>query len=101
MRQYNTTSRTTAADRINARLLAEADFLAPLDVAQFANLPKRHLFAEIARLDKLLAAYPELIDEAYRAGETAIQTSLEFCESASLDRYNSLRQLCVNWRLGN
>ena len=70
-------------------LLKRPVFLASLPVPQFESLPKQYSFNELARLDRLLDAYPALI-----AAQTEISlvASLQHCESLAADRYNQLRQ---------
>jgi hypothetical protein len=79
---------------LNVSLLKRPVFLSTLPVSWFASLPKSYLFAEIARLDRLLEVYPQVI--ALQSDMTMV-TSLHYCESQCLTRYNELRQLVSNW----
>lgn len=79
------------ARRIHAmNLLMQPEYLSMLFVPAFKNLERKYLFAELARLDKLIEAYPALIESVE---ETQLKGSLRHCEMAALTRYNELRQL--------
>lgn len=72
------------------KVLMRPIFLSTLPVEQFRSLPRKYLFAEIARLDRLLDQYPILIAEQT---DMAMVTSLNYCQDISLNRYNNLRKL--------
>jgi hypothetical protein len=75
---------------VNVNLLKRPIFLASLPVAQFASLDRKHLFAELARLDRLLDQYPVLIASQ---PDIAMVNSLRYCEEHCLERYAQLRRM--------
>lgn len=76
--------------QVSLSLLKRPIFLSILPAEEFRRIEKRHLFAEIARLDKLLEQYPELIAAQT---DSAIVASLQYCQNAALTRYIELRGL--------
>lgn len=76
--------------QVSLSLLKRPVFLSTLPVEEFHQIGKRYLFAEIARLDRLLEQYPELIATQT---DSAIVASLRHCQNAALTRYLELRSL--------
>lgn len=71
-------------------LLMRPVFLSTLPVEGFKSLERKYLFSEIARLDRLLESYPELIAAQ---SNIAVINSLQYCFDKALVRYNELRKL--------
>jgi len=71
-------------------LLMQPVFLSTLSAERFASLPRKHLFAEIARLDRLLDSYPALIENQL---DSSVKASLIYCHNQCLTRYDALRKL--------
>jgi hypothetical protein len=72
------------------KVLMRPIFLSTLPVEQFRSLPRKYLFSEIARLDRLLDMYPVLVAEQT---EISLVNSLQYCHNVSLARYDALRKL--------
>ena len=72
------------------QILLRPVFLSTLPVEGFESLPRKYLSSEIARLDRLLESYPELIAAQ---SDIAIVNSLQYCFDKALVRYNELRKL--------
>lgn len=76
--------------QVEFSLLQRPVFLSTLPVKQFDRLDRKYLFAELARLDKLLDQYPDLIA---RQSDFVTVSSLKYCQDLALARYNELRRL--------
>lgn len=76
--------------QVSLSLLKRPVFLSTLPGEDFKELERKYLFSEIARLDRLIESYPELI-----AAQSDIATinSLQYCFDKALARYNELRKL--------
>lgn len=82
-------------NEVSISLLKRPIFLSTLPVAQFKQIDRKYLFAELARLDRLLEQYPTLIASQ---SDMAMAQSLRHCKNVCVDRYTSLRQLVSNWQ---